>query len=256
MILINSSLKRFAHAGLGQPSRAEISRLALNLAINNGPEIAEIDIDGVIGEDWWVDDPKNQNTSANVREALRAITAPKIVVNINSFGGYASEGMAIHDALVETGKEVETKVYGTAASAATVIAQAGTRRLMSKNALYLIHEAWVGAIGNVRIFKQVIEDLEQVNELMLDLYTQRSGKERDVILELMSRRNGEGVWIKATEALEFGLIDAIIEPKAQASATATPVTTVSQPATPPAAPNTQAAESFALQLEILKLKTP
>lgn len=253
MILINSTLPRFVAADGVKIDRKLASRVALNMAINENAEQAEIDIDGVIGEDWWVEDPSTQNTAQNVRNALRTIKAGKLIVNINSFGGYVNEGLAIHDAILELGKETETRVYGMTASAATIIAQAGTVRKMSKNALYLIHQAWTVAFGNANAMQKTMEDLKQIDGLLLDIYQNRSGKDRDVINELMTRREGEGVWIKAEEALEFGLIDEIIEPKANDSKSKN----VIEPTAPPAdssLKNIQASEAIALQLEILNLK--
>ncbi len=174
---------------------------------------AEIEIDGEIGYDWWNDD--DSNTAKAIKAKLKAIAnlkAKKINVRINSFGGYVHEGLAIHDALAANKAEILTDVQGVAASMATVIAQAGNERLMSDNALYLIHQVRGGAFGNINETKAHLDDLIAWNDRLVNIYVKRTGMKEKDIRELMDRNNGEGIWIDADEALEMGLIDKVYEP--------------------------------------------
>lgn len=180
----------------------------------DGQNVAEIDIDGVIGFDFWSDDPE-KNTKERMREQLKevdAIQADKIIVNISSLGGDVDHGLAIHDLLANNSAEVETRVIGMTASAATIIAQAGDIRTMSDNALYLVHRAWTVGMGNANDFEALAKDLVKLDGRISNIYSKRSEKTEDDFMDLMNESNGDGIWISAEEAKEYGLIDSITEP--------------------------------------------
>ena len=182
-------------------------------------KVVEIDIDGNIGFDWW-SEGSEQNTKERMKAELKAIDeikASKIIVNINSYGGDVNHGISIHDLLKANKAEVETRVTGMTASAATVIAQAGDVRTMSDNALYLVHNASSGVWGNKNALKAVINDLDKVDGRLANLYAKRSGKDAEHFQNLMEESNGEGVWLTADEALDNGLIDSKFEPVAMAA---------------------------------------
>lgn len=195
---------------------------ALNISIRNESDNeAVIDIDGEIGWVSYDGDEYQWNTAPAIKKKLKEIAkldADKIIVNINSLGGFVDDGLAIHDALAQHPAEIETRVTGMTASAATIIAQAGDIRKMSDNALYLIHHAWGLAIGNVFEIEGAIDDMKQIDKRIAKIYAKRSGKSEEEFLELMGEQNGAGRWIDADEAKEYGLIDEAFEPmKAAAS---------------------------------------
>lgn len=176
--------------------------------------VAELTIDGIIGEDFF-NPEDDQNTKQKMREQLRevdAIQADKIVVNISSLGGDVDHGLAIHDLLAANSARVETNVIGMTASAATIIAQAGDERFMSDNALYLVHRAWTMGMGNANDFQALADDLITLDDRISNIYAKRSDKDQQDFLDLMNESNGDGIWISAEEAKEFGLIDSITEP--------------------------------------------
>lgn len=185
---------------------------------NESDDVAVIDIDGEIG---WVNENGDWNTATRIKDRLKDISkieAKKILVNINSLGGFVDDGLAIHDVLASHEAEIETRVIGMTASAATIIAQAGDKRTMSENSLYLIHKAWGLAMGNTNEMRAAIGDLEAIDKRLLNIYAKRSGKDESEFLSLMEENNGTGKWIDAEEAREFGLIDEAFEPmKAAAS---------------------------------------
>lgn len=185
--------------------------------VNKTETEIEIDIIGDIGFDImkWFDGEKQSNTFEAIKNQLKEIANgdyKKIIVNINSPGGSLPEGLSIHDVFTETKAEVITRVYGMTASAATIIAQAGTTREMSDNALYLIHRASAGVGGNVNDIKEMLNTLEKADDRISNVYAKRSGKTKDFFIELMDRNNGNGEWLTSDEALEYGLIDKITEP--------------------------------------------
>src|SRR5699024_9340889 len=127
-------------------------------------------------------------------------------------------GLAIHDALAQHPARIVTKVYGMTASAATIIAQAGDERLMSENALYLVHRAWGLSMGNRNDMDEMMDTLEQIDKRIAGIYARRADKDAGEMMDLMDENNGGGRFLDAEEAKEFGLIDGGFEPmKAAAS---------------------------------------
>jgi len=191
------------------------SNLKGNFAINMASKKeAVIDIEGTIGFDWWEDEP-DANTKEAIKQQLKdiaAIKADHITVNINSFGGDVNHGLSIHDLLAEHPAKVTTKIYGMTASAATVIAMAGNERLMSANALGLIHEARNGVYGTSKQQSENIKFLEKVNDRIASIYSKAGGKDEKIYRKQMKIDSGEGEWQNAEEFKEMGLITNIFEP--------------------------------------------
>ena len=98
---------------------------------------------------------------------------------------------------------------GLAASALPVIAMVGDKRIMPNNAMLMIHKAWSIAIGNANDFRSVRKILKKIEESIISVYQEKSGLERERIIELMATET----WMTA-KAKEFGFIDEIDEEKA------------------------------------------
>ena len=199
---------------------AELGAKPFNITISNAQptnadaDEAIIDIDGEIGFDWWAMtmEEAQRNTSDSISKVLKDISASKITVNISSPGGDVPDGLVIHDLLREHAATVTTHVRGMTASIATVIAQAGDYRRISKNALYLVHQSWSIAMCNVNDMMDMAGTLATIDGKIAQLYADRSGKDVETFKELMAKSNGDGIWITAEQALEYGLVDEIVEP--------------------------------------------
>jgi len=183
---------------------------------------AEIVIDAPIGYyDWDADtwQEAKRLTKQAMRKELKALAELKterIRVEISSPGGYTDHGLAIHDLLKEHPAEIITRVYGQTASAATIVAQAADKgmRLISENALYLIHKASLILWGmfNPNDLRAMLADTEKITERMIALYAKRGGHDLAGIAELMDADNGNGKWLSPEEARGFGLVDDVYEP--------------------------------------------
>lgn len=187
--------------------------------INIAEEQVVIDIEGMIGvpEEHQFDDPDSRTATYEKfraqAESIRRIKAREVVVNIRSTGGDVNDALLIHDALRSTGARITTRCYGYVASAATIIAQAAddSRREMSSNALYLIHNSACSCDGNSTELAKTIELLETTDRTIASIYATRSGRPVEDFICLMNKNNGSGRWLTPTEALEAALIDKIIE---------------------------------------------
>jgi hypothetical protein len=84
--------------------------------------------------------------------------------------------------------------------------------------LYLVHKSiWV-AIGNENDLEQTLNDMKVIDERLANIYAKRSGQDIKVIQELMNEDNGNGIWLNAEEAKNYGLVDEIYEPLQAAAA--------------------------------------
>jgi ATP-dependent Clp protease protease subunit len=195
--------------------------IKMSIKADEAKKQATINIEGEIGWVDWDGEKYNYNTSAAIRRQLAELMdmdVDTITVNIHSLGGYVDDALAIHDALAMHPANIITNVTGFTASSATIIAQAGNTRTISANAMYLIHEAWGVFWGTVKQVTDQLETLVTVNGRLVGIYAKRGGKDEDYYKDIMGEKDGSGKWITAEQALEFGLVDEIIEPMALAAA--------------------------------------
>lgn len=136
---------------------------------------------------------------------VNAIEAKTIHLRINSPGGSVFDGMAIYNTLKQHKSKVVTHIDGLAASISSIIAMAGDEIVAGEGAYLMIHEPWSIAIGSADDFRHEADLLDKVGGTIADIYTQRSGKDRDEILDLM----GAETWFTGPEALENGFIDRV-----------------------------------------------
>ena len=187
------------------------------IQINNTAGVCQIDIEGTIGvpEEWQFEEPDARvATYERFRDTLRRIAeieAPEVVVNIRSTGGDVNDALLIHDALRQLPARVTTRCYGYTASAATIIAQAASEgcRLLSANALYLIHTAICTAEGNAEELEARTELLRKTDERIAAVYAARSGRPAAEFETLMAENNGNGRWLSPNEAIAAGLTDVV-----------------------------------------------
>jgi ATP-dependent Clp endopeptidase proteolytic subunit ClpP len=188
--------------------RCELSPRALekwNPAIQAAAQEGEatISIYGPIGEDWWAD---VQNTVARIDAALRAIGDKPVTVYINSPGGDMFEGLAIYNRLREHSQEVTTKVLGIAASAASIIAMAGSKRQVASTGFLMIHNCWAYLMGNRHAIRSAADDMEEFDGAMADLYAETSGKPVSDMAEMMD----DETFIRGKRTVELGLATSLL----------------------------------------------
>lgn len=175
---------------------------------------ARIEIDGTIGGFDW-DTWELKNTGSDIRKQLKALSemdVDEIEVLITSMGGYVDDAFQIHDALKEHKAKVTTLVQGFCASAATVIACAGDERIISPNALFLIHKCRTNLYSaNENVLEEQLESQRKINEVMLGIYKGVLKKDESELNALFEANHGEGKWITAEEALAFGFATKIQE---------------------------------------------
>jgi len=186
------------------------SKIIMNIYAKQREDTLQIDISGTIG--GYNFEQEKMNTSERIKNELSKMGPEgKVEVTINSLGGYVGDGIAIFELLHSMGDRVTTKMVGHCASAATLVAMGGGKRIMSKYALVLIHRSWCYAEGNAIEIQEQMEKLQKIDDEMLAIYADVSGKSKDEISELMDANEGRGKWLSADEAKEYGLIDEIVD---------------------------------------------
>lgn len=172
--------------------------------VTEGEQIErDLEINGTIAEESWFDD---EVTPEMFREELFSSNG-KINLWINSPGGDCIAASRIYSMLMDYPGEVIVKIDGIAASAASVIAMAGTKVLMSPTALLMIHNPATSAFGDYRDMNKAIELLNEVKESIINAYQLKTGLSRTVISHLMDAET----WMNANKALEMKFIDGVLE---------------------------------------------
>lgn len=136
-----------------------------------------------------------------------------LTVRINSYGGEVAEGLAIYNLLKSYEGEVTTVCDGFACSAASVVFMAGTKRIMPRSSLLMIHNAWTRASGDADDLRKAADDLEKITQPSVDIYTSVSNLDADEIKSMMDAET----WIDADEALGYGFATEISEEAAMQS---------------------------------------
>jgi ATP-dependent protease ClpP protease subunit len=149
---------------------------------------------------WW------GATADDFIRDLRAISAPKVRVRVNSPGGSVFEGVAIANAIRGLQAEVTIQVDGIAASIASVIAMAGDRVVMMPNTTLMIHDASGVCMGNAADMAEMEELLDLISDNIADAYAARAGGTRD---EWRARMRAE-TWYLPEDAVEAGLADEVV----------------------------------------------
>lgn len=162
---------------------------------NAKSDTAEIDIMDEIGDPWFGVDAK-----ALVGQ-IRAITAKKITVNLNSPGGDYFDGLAIFNALERHPAHVTMQVDGLAASAASIVAMAGDDIVMNQGAQLMIHDAISFAGGNAAALRQRADVLDKCSEDIAGIYAKKTGRPQSEWRAAMQKET----WYNAEEAVTVGL---------------------------------------------------
>jgi len=160
-------------------------------------------LDGVIAEESWFDDDV---TPAAFKEELFAGEGD-VTIWLNSPGGCCVAASQIYAMLMDYPGNVTVKIDGIAASAASVIAMAGTTVLMAPTALMMIHNPLTIAIGDSEEMRKAIGMLDEVKEAIINSYEIKTGLPRDKLSALMDAET----WLSAHKAMELGFADGMLE---------------------------------------------
>ena len=160
-------------------------------------------LNGTIAENSWFDDDV---TPKLFRDELMAGSGD-ITVWVHSPGGCCVAAAQIYNMLMDYKGSVTVKIDGIAASAASVIAMAGTKVLMSPVSTMMIHNPMTIAYGNSDEMQKAIEMLQEVKESIINAYEIKTGLSRAKLSHLMDAET----WMDANKAVELGFADGILQ---------------------------------------------
>ena len=169
----------------GQPKQVNVLRI-------DGPIDTEI---------WWGD----EITPDAFREELEAHPGD-IEVYINSPGGNIIAASQIYTMLVEHKGNVVVKIEGLAASAASIIAMAGTTVLMAPVAYMMIHGASTVAWGNQQEMRHEADVLAEIDKGIRDAYCLKTGLRESKVAQMME----DETWMSAKTCISLGFADGYI----------------------------------------------
>ena len=140
-----------------------------------------------------------------------------VTVAISSLGGYVDTGLQIYELFKNHG-DVTVEFLGMSASSATFMAMGAKTIKMAKNALILIHNSmtWVGEYGSrnkeqidecIKRLKFQRDQLSTIDDVLAQIYADRNGKS----IEDVKAKMKVAAWIKAADAVEFGIVDEVID---------------------------------------------
>lgn len=130
----------------------------------------------------------------------------EITVHINSNGGDLKEGLGIYNVL--KGRNVTTICEGFAASSASVIFCAGSKRIMNAASLLFIHNASMIAAGNADDFEKAADDLRIITNAAKEAYREAGVNVTDAQLDAMMDSE---TWITPRDAVEMGFATEIAD---------------------------------------------
>ncbi|RUV98306.1 Clp protease ClpP [Mesorhizobium sp. M5C.F.Ca.IN.020.14.1.1] len=171
----------------------------------------ELTLSGDVGDAWFGD----SFTYSEVVILLAQIDDDaELTVRLNSGGGIATEGAAIHALLARRGGRTVVVVEGIAASAASLIAMAGETVTMAEGSIMMIHDPSGITFGTSDDHAKSIEGLEALATAYARVYAAKSGLTADQCREIMKRET----WLTAAEAVAQGFADDAGDDKAGAVA--------------------------------------
>ena len=135
-----------------------------------------------------------------------------ISIYINSPGGSFTALTAIYDTMRFIKPDVQTVCLGQAASAAAILLAAGTpgKRLALPNSRILIHQPYTeGTFGQTSDIEIQANEILRMRELLEKMISDHSGKD----IEQVSRDIERDKILTAEQAVDYGLIDAVLEPR-------------------------------------------
>ena len=176
----------------------------VNLApTETAPAERILHLNGTIAEESWFDD---DITPAIFENELKSGDGD-ITVWINSPGGDCVAAAQIYNMLMDYKGSVTVKIDGIAASAASVIAMAGSKVLMSPVSMLMIHNPMTAAYGNSAEMQKAIDMLGSVKDSILNAYEIKTGMSRTKLSHLMDAET----WMDANKAMELGFADEIMK---------------------------------------------
>lgn len=154
----------------------------------------------IVSDSWeaWTDEDQYPD---NIKNLLKEHEGKNLDIYINSGGGSVFAGIAIYNILKRHSGYKTVHVDGIAASIASVIALAGDRVIIPKNAFMMIHKPWSWCIGNANDFRREAEVMDTLEQSIIGIYEEHlcEGVDIETIADMVDAET----WLTGEQAAEY-----------------------------------------------------
>ena len=164
----------------------------------------EVLLYGVIGDSY------DGNDAATFAKTLGANPEAAVTLRINSPGGFAFDGLAIHNVLRDHKGATTAIVESLAASAASLIAMGADTVHMQSNAIFHVHQSLTMAYGHQAEMAETLSWLQTLDESLAMTYADKTGIKMDEMRAILLGENGDGTKYSADAALKAGFVDKVL----------------------------------------------
>lgn len=148
-------------------------------------------------------------TPAGVTRALKEANGRPITISIDSYGGDALQGIAIHNLLARYPGQKKAVVEGVAASAASLFPLAADYRIMPTNGFLMIHNAWGGVMGDADDMRDQADVLDRITAAYRKTYSANTALSEDEVHEMMRAET----WLDGEQCVLCGFASEVTEPR-------------------------------------------
>ena len=132
-----------------------------------------------------------------------------ITLHINSPGGELYAGLAVYGVMTALKVPIVVVIEGIACSAASLIAMAGTRRLIHPHSFMMVHQLTSGAFGKMDEIEGRVKNLREFSRIIKDIYLKHTNLTEDELEDILPR----DVYLNAAKCKDKGLVDEVITPR-------------------------------------------
>ncbi|MEJ5184261.1 MAG: ATP-dependent Clp endopeptidase proteolytic subunit ClpP [Rectinemataceae bacterium] len=182
--------------GLGERSYDIYSRLLKDRIVFVDGEINDLTADLVVAQLLFLE---SQDPSRDIS------------LYINSPGGLVTAGLAIYDTIQHVRPDVQTICIGQASSMAALLLASGTKgkRFALPSSRILMHQPWGGVSGQAADISLQAKEIIRLKKLTIEYFALHSGQPLEKVAQDMER----DFYMSAHEALEYGIVDTVMEPR-------------------------------------------
>lgn len=208
--------------------------------------------DRKMGDEIWVvkfDEESAQNFRDSLIDASRMDPTRPIVVYIDSYGGQVDSLAKMIETMDEVQNPIVTVAMGKAMSCGAILLSHGDYRMCGKHSRIMVHEVSGGTSGDVHDVHADTLELKRLNRHFLGLLAKNCGLDGgyDSLRKLIKSRDGRDLYLDASAALKFGVVDKIGLPKVESmlihSVALAPVKKIVKQRAPQNKPETPAAST-------------
>ena len=143
---------------------------------------------------------------------LEQKSSEPITIEMNNWGGDEYHGLAMYDRIIASSAKITIEAYGHCMSMGSWIMQAADKRLMSPNAVMMLHYGTWGENLDWSVYEGHAKEGMRINKLMEDTYLAKIKEVRPKFsrTQLKAKMFGKDWYLTAEEAVEYGLADEVI----------------------------------------------